>query len=50
MARLAQEKTDPCPCTNPERPQFEWLSGDREDKRCIRKGKRWSVNCDLIDA
>ena len=38
MASPDREKEDPCPCTNPKLPQFEWLSGHRKD-RCARKGK-----------
>lgn len=37
--RLGHEQADPCLCTNPELPQFEWLSEDREIYRCVRKGK-----------
>ena len=52
MARPGPERVDPCPCTNPERTQFGWLSRGRENDRCVRKGKSSPllarVNCDLI--
>ena len=38
MASLDREKADPCPCTNPELPQFVWLSEARE-YNCVRHGK-----------